>query len=347
MSLRYIVPTLGLMACTATPAIAADVGGLNIGGYVDSILTIADGDDAVAGDDPTVDFSSFAQLEIGYAIGDDVTANVELSFDEDGFDAANMEQAYVTWAIDPQVALTMGKMHNWIGWEGLDAPALYRVNNSYMYNGGSLAGTGGPAIWGDDVTGAGVIVTPNDEFELGLFVVDYIWNETNGLAGDEARGTDALSFGAYGTWTVDGIGYFDLDLGFGADESTDGAGSAGDIFQVDVNGEIDAIREDNGLLFAFDVNYTDYDAAAALGVLALANYTLPTTTPMSLTGSINYFEPNDDNDDDEGIEIAVALLANPTNNDFFSTNAEVRYITREAEDSDEFGIFFEALAVIP
>ncbi|MDA3962238.1 MAG: hypothetical protein PF961_15725 [Planctomycetota bacterium] len=352
MSLRYLVPTLGLVAFTATPAMAADVGGLNIGGYVDTILTIADGDEALTGadGDATIDFSAAAQIEVGYQIGDNVSANVELYYDEDGFDADNLEQAYVNWAINEEVALRMGKMHNWIGWEGTDAPELYRVNNSYMYAGGTLGGNGADGIWGVDVTGLGVIITPNEQFEIGLFIVDYIYFDDNGLADDQARGTDALSFGAYGTWNVEGIGYFDLDIGFGMDESVSSTGTSGDIFQLDLNGEIDAIREDNGWLFAFDINYTDYDVSAALGILALANFALPTETPMSLTGSLNYFDPDDDSttgEDDEGIEFALALLANPTDNENFSTNVELRYISRSADDANEFGFFVEALAVIP
>jgi hypothetical protein len=363
------------MAFAAAPAMAADVGGLNVAGYVDTILAFSDADEAITGDpdaDSILEFSAAAQLEIGYQIGDAVSANIELywtehpdqNFDPDGTPASgdeftidggtgvDLQQAYVSWAINEQVSLVMGKFHNWIGWEGQDAPELYRVNNSYMYAGG-YQGSGmwlGANPWGDDVTGLGVIITPTEELEIGVFAVNYIYNDDNGLAGDQARTTDTLSFGAYGTYTMAGVGYFDLDISMGVDESQNADGDSGSILGIDLNGEIDALREDNGLLFAYDLNYTDYDAAASLGILVLANYALPTETPMSITGSINWYDPNDDDDireDDDGLEIAIALLANPTDDENFSTNVELQYISRSADDSNEFGIFVEALAVIP
>jgi hypothetical protein len=355
MSLRYVVPTLGLMAFTIAPSMAADVGGLNVAGYVDSILAFSSADEAIApaNDDTIIEFSAAAQLEVGYQIGDAVSADIELYWTNDDTGTnVDLEQAYVSWAVSEQVTLTMGKFHNWIGWEGQDAPELYRVNNSYMYAGG-YQGSGmwlGANPWGDDVTGLGVIITPTEELEIGVFAVNYIYNDDNGLAGDQARTTDTLSFGAYGTYTMAGVGYFDLDISMGVDESQNADGDSGSILGIDLNGEIDALREDNGLLFAYDLNYTDYDAAASLGILVLANYALPTETPMSITGSINWFDPNDDDDireDDDGLEIAVALLANPTDDENFSTNVELQYISRSADDANEFGIFIEALAVIP
>jgi len=50
MRLRYVVPTLGLLAVTAAPAMAADVGGLNVAGYVDTILELSSGDEAILED---------------------------------------------------------------------------------------------------------------------------------------------------------------------------------------------------------------------------------------------------------------------------------------------------------
>lgn len=354
MSLRYIVPTLGLVAFTTAPAMAADVGGLNVGGYVDTILTFADGGDAIAGEDAEIDFSAAAQLEIGYQIGDAVSANIELYWDGDSSET-DLQQAYVAWAINEQVTITMGKFHNFIGWEGLDAPDLYRVNNSYMYAGGTIGGNNLPvSVWGDDVTGVSVTVAASEQIEFGVGIVDYIWNAEGPAGIDPAftvgRASDAISFMAYATYVAEGLGYFDLDIGFGAEESVTDTGEAGDIFQIDINGEIDTLKEDNGLLFAFDINYTDYDAAGSLGILLLANYVLPTEVPMSATLSLNYLDAVDDDDiaeDDEGTEIAVALLTNPTDDENFSLNVEARSITRGLDDSDEFGVYLEMLAIIP
>lgn len=346
MSLRYIVPTMGLMAFTAVPAMAADVGGLTVNGYVDSILEFSDGDDATGrGDDATIDFSAGAQLEIGYAIGDAVTANVELYWEDADSSsngvATNLEQAYINWAITEQVSVVAGKFHNSIGWEALDAPGLYRVNNSHMYSSWSVGGSGFETSWGLDTTGIGVVVTPNEQVEFGLNLVDGIYAETS-------KATDALGINAYVTAVIEGIGTFDLDIMYGQEEASAFGGAAEeDAFGIDLNGEIDALREDQGLLFAFDFNYVDYDLAGGMGLLLLANYALPTEAPMWATLSLNYVEPNDDADDDESIEIAAALLTQPTDDDNFGLNFELAYISHSGDDRNEFGLFVEALAVIP
>ena len=63
---------------------------------------------------------------------------------------------------------------------------------------------------------------------------------------------------------------------------------------------------------------------------------------------LDYIDPAmDDGDDVDGFEVAVALLTNPTNAAEFALNVEARTIVRSADDSDEHGLFFEALAVIP
>ncbi|MHC5068840.1 MAG: hypothetical protein ACYTF0_09665, partial [Planctomycetota bacterium] len=114
MSLRYIVPTLGLLAATTAPVAAADLGGLTVNGYVDTVLNLVSADEV---GDSSTDFTSAAQLEVGYAIGTAVSANVEYRFDDNA-----LEQAYVSYQVTDSVTLTMGKFHNWVGWEGLDAP---------------------------------------------------------------------------------------------------------------------------------------------------------------------------------------------------------------------------------
>jgi len=352
VSLRYIVPTLGLVSFTAVPAMAAEVGDLTIDGYVDSVLEISDGDDAARGadSDVTIDFAAAAQLEVGYDIGDDVSANVELFWedDDDGTNATDteLEQAYISWAINEQFSIVSGKFHNSIGWEALDAPGLYRVNNSHMYDSWGALDSGFEASWGVDTTGAGVVVDATEEVEIGFFIVD-------GIYAEDGKGTDALGFNAYATVDLEGIGVFDLDLMFGQEEAGafGVAAAAGadpeDVFGIDLNGEIDSLREDQGLLFAFDFNYVDYDEATGFGLLAMANYALPTEVPASVSLFLNYVEPDDDTDDDESLEIALALLSNPTDNENFSLNAELAFISRELDDGDEFGFFVEALAVVP
>lgn len=348
MSLRYIVPTLGLLACSA-PTFAADVGGgLVIDGYVDAILEITAHDEAVrdnpgaipGGDEPsdtTIDFTSAFQIEPSWQIGDDVVAAAEIAY-YDGASGFALEQAYVAWAINEQVTFTMGRFHNLIGWEGLDAPDLYRINNSNMYL--SDANNG---MWGGDLDGAMVSIAPTDSsFTAHIWIADTIFGSVNG----GVKNNDELAFGATATFAIEDQGLvFDLDLAYDMGNTVDDSGDSSSTFQIDLNAEWTGMEN---LLVAADINYYDYDVDSALGALLAVNYAFPETSiPMSVTGMLNYLDPADDTDDDEELEFALALLTNPTNDANFGLNGELRYIDRGADDSSEFGIFVEALAIIP
>lgn len=362
MSLKHIVPTLGLVAALTPAAMAADVGGLTINGYVNSILEIQSYDEAIAPavdndgepDDTEFDFTASAQTEIGYKIGANVSANIELYYaDEsagpgqaDGH-SLDLEQAYVEWAINDQVSLAMGKFHNHMGWEGNDAPELYRVNWSQVWSlqNGSLLGASDTS---GNTTGLGVGIAASEQVDIGIYLTDGFWGE-DGVTGNKELAD--LALGASVTFTVKGLGLFDLDIAYDMNASSDENGEEADIMALGFNGEIDALREGSGVLFFWDLFYMDYDVAAGLGFLAGANLDLKTDTPMSVTGNIAYVDPNDDDDaggeDDEIMEIAIALLTNPTKDENFALNFEGRYIDRGADDSSEFGLFVEALAVIP
>jgi len=335
---------LAMGALGALPA-AEIADGLTMDGYVDSVSSVADADDAVNPDgDVVIDFTAFAQFDVEYRVGDEITARMELSYDEDGFDEDNFEEAHVTWALGEQVGLIAGKFENWIGWEGADAPELYRVNPAWVTSGGTIATNGDPVgLFGINTTGVGVIVTPAAGFEAGLFVVDAIYDEPTD------RPTDSVSLGGYLDYAAEGVGSFQLDAMYGADER---AGEE-DILGLDLWGEIDALREDAGLLFAFDVNYTDFDSDSALAILVMANYEFDgAPVPMSATLMLDWIDPYQDDTgpqgaDDDSFEVAVALLTHPTSDEHVAFTVEARSIFQAADDSDEFGLFVELLAIIP
>jgi hypothetical protein len=326
---------------------AADVGGLTIDGYVDAILEFSDSSSDTI-DDAEIDFSAFAQLEVGYAIGDAVNANIELGFDEGG--SVDLEQAFVEWAVAEQVTITMGKFHNWIGWEGRDAPELYRINNSILYGMGQWPGGGEGMFWGannGNVTGLGVGFNASEQFSVSLYIVDEIFTSM----APATRSTEAFSIGVAGDFALEGIGTFGAAISLGQEEGPAGGGIGDneDILDINIVAEIDALKEDNGLLFAADIHFFDFDTSDGLAVMLMGNYAFGTDTPMSASLFISHVEPNSDFDDDEIMEIAVALLTNPTNDENFSLNFEVRSISRDdvVSTDSEFGVFVEALAVIP
>jgi hypothetical protein len=336
MSLKYIVPTLGLVAASFTPTFAADVGGgLQVGGYVDAILAIESLDDGIAPldnagdpDGTQVDFTSTADINVGYNIGSDVRAYVELGFNGDNSDV-DLQEAYAEWKLET-VSLTMGKFHSHLSYEGNDAPELNRVNTSIVYN----------MFSGENNTGLAVGFKPSDTVDVGVYLVDSFFGE---VASKE--GTD-LGVGASVTFKVAGIGWFDVDLAYDM-AATGTVAEPEDLLVFGINGEIDSLKESSNLLLAFDLSYADAGDVSAYGLMLMANYGLSTSFPSSATLMVSYLEPDGDTDDDEEMEIAVAWLSNPTNDNNFALNLEARMIDRAAEESSEFGIFVEALAVIP
>ena len=273
--LRYasLPLTIGMAVAPAAYISAADVGGgLTIGGYVDSVLTIADGDDAINPEgDATIDFSSFFQLETEWSVDEFVTGRAEISFDDDGFDEDNFEEAHVVWAVTEQVSIIAGKFENWLGWEGADAPELYRVNGAYSTSGGSISEDNNDPIglYGINTTGVGVIAVPHDQVELALFIVNAIYN-------DENRDNDSISFGGYIDVSDESLGNVQLDWMYGVEEN-----EGEDVFGLDLWGELTAFQEEHGPLLAADFNYTDYDTDSAMAIMAMGNMALPTELPMS------------------------------------------------------------------
>lgn len=327
MSLRHVVPTLGLVAATALPLSAADIGGLSINGYVDSVLAIEDGD--LVGDDTVIAFSAEAKLEIGYAVSDVVSAVMSLRMGESfleediSLSGIELEEAYINWQIAPEVSLTMGRFHNWLGWEGVDATELYRVNTSIVDQ----------TFNGNIVTGLGVGFEATEDLRFGLYIVNDVYDSQAGT-GQE---TDDLAIAVDGLFRVEGIGSFGGSFTFQMEDE--------DIMAVNVWAEIDALREDMGLLFAADLHYWSQDDIDMIGAMIMGNMKFDAQFPMSATAMFSYINVDNGNDQD-WFEFAAALLTNPTNDENFSVNLEVRYVDMD-DDDDAIGVYLEMLAIIP
>ena len=104
---------------------------------------------------------------------------------------------------------------------------------------------------------------------------------------------------------------------------------------------------DQGLTFAYDVIAVDYNESE-LEVMVAANYVLADDAlgfPASVTGMLTCFRQRCAITE---TEFAFALLTNPTGDANFAVNVEVQFIAEDDQvDDDTFGIYLEALAIIP
>lgn len=340
MTRPTLVPALKALALSATATAglsAADVGGLTIGGFVDTWLEIVSyGEDAAPAvdnnnepDDLEVDFVAEVELQVGYKIGSNIAAQIDLEYYGDG--GYDLETATITWQINDTVSLMMGEFVDWLGWEAADAPGRYRVNRSILVN-ENYYGT-------KTVTGAGVGIAASDKVKVGIYITDHIYGETGKELADLALGGDL---------SVDLEGYGNVNFEFGYDiNAAPSMGGAVDesIMGVGVNTTFTGMEK---LVLGGEFHYLDYELASKYGFMAMANYKFQ--DDMSGTLMIAYAEPNDDADDDNIMEVTAALLTNPTKDANFALNFEVSYITPDSAsdaDLDTLGIYVEMLAVIP
>ena len=311
-------PRSAFWPCPVPSTQAIDVGGLEVGGYVDSVLNIKDDGSTTA-----VNFGTTANLTFGYSI-DSASAYLELEYDADG-EAIDVENAVISYAVSEQATINMGKFDSWLGWEGLDAPDLWRTNLRYTI------------ITFPDVEMNGVSIdfAVSEEIAAGIAVVDAL----NG--NDTPTDTNNLGFGGYLTYTAEGIGSFDFDIAVGQEYA--GADDE-DLVFFSANGTIDALADD-GFTLAYDLILVDY-VEEELEIMVAANYALAEDAmgfPASVTGMYTLT----DNGVDTDSEFAFGLLTNPTGNANFAINAEVNYIALDSAEDDTFGFYLEALAIIP
>jgi hypothetical protein len=335
MRLRHLVPTLGLVATAISAQAVETAPGLTIGGFVDSIMGVVTNPGYDSDNDASIDFTAMAELNVGYAISPEVEVRLDVEFYSDQLDLdddgnldsnVNLEQAYVAWGINDQVTLTAGRWNGLIGYEAWDAPGLYRVNTSPVFD-----------LNGVNPTGINVNFKANEQLSVDAYIVD-------GAFVEEQQTSDGLGYGVSATYKAETF-LFDLDI------ATDPEGITVDdgILGVNVSGEYSGVEK----LIAFgDIAYRDAgDLGTIMGVMVGGNYTI--NEKMSATLMISYIDDDDDADLSgigpvEEMEVAVALLTKPTNSDNFGLNVELSYTSPEDSDADEeIGFFVELLGIIP
>jgi len=323
MHLRTIVPTLGLATAAIGCASAFEVGNVTVGGYVDAIASVVD-NTGYADVDPDVNFAGYHQLQVGALIGDRAKAQVDVEFDVDS-DVTNvgLQQAYVAFQATDMVTLQLGKWEGLIGYEAWDATGLYRVNTSPVFD-----------LNGVLVEGLNVNIAANEELTIDLYIAD-------GVYSDEQVQSDAVGLGANLTYATETY-TFDVDLGM--DMAATGTADENDpLIGINLSGDYSGVDK---LTVFGDFAYRAYEAFNQMGVMVGGNYQFVENASGTLM--ISYVEQNDEVDDDEIMEVAVAVLTTPTGNENFGINYELEYNTIATDGAeDQVGAFVEFLAVIP
>lgn len=326
---------------------------LSIDGYLDAVFEASQIDDAelaqrASTDDDVIDSGGSTildsdgvfQLEPQWRVGDDITGAAQLRYAFES-DSWSVPETWVTWRVLPWVAVTVGRFDNGIGWETDDAPDRDRVNPSVLHNSG---------LWGTDLSGARIHVTPDPDgaFSYRAWIADTVFDGAYGTVATDEK----LAYGAELVYIEHDIGLTtDLDLAVELDATSDVNGELSNAFAFALDlswAGLPGPNDQPRLRTAFGLSYVDFNRAAAYGL-----YTSTTVQfeRAAITLMTDYVEPNDDDRqggrDDEALEVAVAVLTQPSAASGFSFNGELRYIHRSADEANEIGCFLQALAIIP
>ena len=356
MKLRYLVPALGVLASLSTVS-AETIGGLTVGGYVDVIATAGHEAAGDASAQTDVGATAFVELRVGYKVADSVTAQLDVEFDgansrSDTSNVAYLEQAYVNWALTDNFSLTGGKFTTYAGWVAADADGLYRIN-------------AGPitSLYGGEITGAAGNFAINDDFNISVFLVNGldVVSSGNAITPLDSSENDDLAMAVDLVYKMEGIGSFNFEIGY---DYVDADASE---IMVGVNATVTAVESWTfGAEVITRMLDLDGDSSSKLGALIMANYKLPTTKPMSVTGMVQYVSYDEGDlgleEKTSAVEVALALLTNPTNDPNFGVNFEISYktVTNDGIDDTTFGaldlgedetdailVSIELLALIP
>lgn len=365
MTLRHLVPALGLAALTATSGFAADaMPTVSFSGWSDNILSYSNSDDNDPNpdNDPTtakddgagsLRFSSAAALKAKWKIADRVDGKINVWFypGASNSDAAagdvnnnlNVREMFLTVDLTNGFSLQMGKAIDHVGWLSADPTGLYTVNASMI---------GYTGIYGNDVIGAAIIFNDtmrspiSAQFHLtnGYFTnIDSISPGYVASVSDQRENTD-LGIGLGLTYTLpEKMGNIDFDLAYDMHSEQNGTGPAdlgGDVLMVGLNA---TIIPTTGLMIGAEVMYFSVDdSEGPTGVkgldgfsriqgMLLANYALPgAPANMSITGMLQYITVEDDTmapntDAETSLGFALALMTNPFGGTNFGANAEIGY----------------------
>ena len=259
-----LVPALGALLAAPTAVEAVEVGDLTIGGFVDTWLEITSYDEnapdlPAPDDDQVIDFAAEVELQIGWSVGSDVHAQMDIEFYGDGGEP-DLETATVTWDVSESASLMMGEFVDWLGWEAADAPGRYRINRTVLI-GGNFYGA-------KTVTGLGVMGSPSETFSYGVYVTDMVYGATGTASDDFAIGGDF-------TFKIDGYGSVNVEfaLDSGAAPAFGGAAEE-DVTGFGINTTYDAM---DGLVVGGEFHMVDYDAANAMGLMAIVNKSVSDT----------------------------------------------------------------------
>ena len=265
MRIRSLVPALACLAAAPIAFAADSMPAVKIDGFVDSIYSITNTENAGA----TTGFTYAGKLGLTATISEKVAAQVDLNLSGTSGDsgastnAITSRQTYGTWKLTDEVVLKTGKFINDIGWTAAYSPGLYRIN-------------GGPitSFYGVDQVGAHARYAKG-ELAASVAVANGLFGEANGATAQTTnQDNEAYALVLDAVYTRD-AGSFNVELGFDEDVGT--GGTDGDGHHLGLNATLTPNKEltiGAELILQAVNNKGGNEDTAHLGATVLANFKL-------------------------------------------------------------------------
>jgi len=312
MSLRSLVPALGLLASLAPMAHAADTPVFTPRGWVDSIFTLSDND---ADDSDTLaDFTAEGLFGAKWKVGSKVSGEVALKGTTEPDGAVTIPLAYVDYAINDMFSIRFGQSYGPIGYLSSEPTGLSTITKTPV----AIDQMYGPA-------GRGITLTATKDAFVGSFSIFD--------GGSTDADTDLLYLLDLSYNFPEGKGFinFEAFIDVGAVEL---AGSDEDLVHLAVSGDY---KVTDPLKIGAELLYEMADEDTKLGFLAFGNHALPIELSSSVTLMVQYLQ----NDIDatgatpSDLSVQAALLTSPTGSSNFGVNFELGYLTSDADDGSD------------
>ena len=372
MNIRNLVPALAIVTLTSTAGFAADTApAVTFSGWVDTVLQFSDddaSDSATTGKDDaagSLRFSGAASLKAAWNVTDKVSVKANLWFDP-GSNAANLREAYFTWAFNDSLSWSMGKYINHLGWISIEP-----TGPTYLFINADTIGY--RQVYGNDVLGTALGFGPKDSpFSGAIHITNGYFTQSDASSVNyntpstisENRENSDLGFGLDLTYKLPNeLGSINAELAYdmhsgdtanlgGPTPATTPDDLGGDVMLVGINATIKPVKI---VTLGAELQYlTVGEAETNLGVqqnngidrmqfLLLGNVQIEAApVPMSVSGLVQYvsISGNADrsvvagvnNDDENRLYVGVALLTNPVTNSNFGLNYEVGYFDTTGVD---------------
>ncbi len=297
--------------------------------------------------DLEVDFSAEALVFLnarydGFALRADVVLHDESPYQEE--DSAGdlhrappvrVEQVFADWSATEHLTVRAGRFRTtWLGWEGFHVTSLWRARHSAAWDWNVQNHSLGPNE--PFVTdGVGLLVAGDDRrWGIEGYVADDLLGST-----DDRSGTDLAT--GLSLWAMDpALGR--IELGIAHDPRSTAGPDGGGVHSLaaDLNADIRAFQE-HGWFLAAEAQYHHHPDLTVGGetfgsdlvLLAMANYAF--TPTLSATLMVDWVERGFEADDNEQLEVALALLMRPHPRARF--HVEANAIDEAADDADSVG----------